>query len=139
MFHLLTSKPNRDNDCNLEGFGGYWDSDDAYTADMELLRWHGGTTTEALSFRTKLGTGLAQGQFKTVSFKPLFGIFNQPKYIPLQWCPLTVEFELVTGKTDAIATELANSQFPTATTSQDWEISDCQIKADVVELDSAVS
>jgi hypothetical protein len=128
MFHLLTSKHNRDNDCNLEGFGVYWDSDDAYVADYSS----GG------NFKTKLGTGLAEGQAKAVSFKPLFGIFNQPRYIPLQFCPLTVEFELVTSATDAIATELAGSQFPTAETSQSWEISDCQIKADVVELDSAV-
>jgi len=128
MFHLLTSKPNRDNDCNLEGFGGYWDSDDAYVADYSS----GG------NFKARLGTGLAEGQAKAVSFKPLFGIFNQPKYIPLQFCPLTVEFELVTSATDAIATELAGSQFPTNETSQSWEISDCQIKADVVELDSAV-
>ena len=30
MLHLLTSKANRENDCNVEGFGGTWDSDDVY-------------------------------------------------------------------------------------------------------------
>ena len=80
MFHLLTSKANRDNDCNIEGFGGYWDSDTAYTAGY-------GNTGD---FKDRLGTGLAQGQQKTVCFKPIFGIFNQPKMIPLQWLPLTV-------------------------------------------------
>jgi hypothetical protein len=30
MLHILTSKANRDNDCNVEGFGQYWDSDDVY-------------------------------------------------------------------------------------------------------------
>jgi hypothetical protein len=36
MMHLLTSKANRDNDCNIEGFGGYWDSDSAYNAHVWL-------------------------------------------------------------------------------------------------------
>jgi len=30
MFHILTSEANRDNDLNVEGCGGYWDSDDVY-------------------------------------------------------------------------------------------------------------
>jgi hypothetical protein len=105
MFHLLTSKSNRDNDCNIEGFGGYWDCDDAYNATF------GNTGT----FKENLTTGISKGQSRTVSFKPLFGIFNQPKYIPLQWCPLTVEFELVTSATDAIATELAGFSIPSQT------------------------
>jgi hypothetical protein len=128
MMHLLTSKANRDNDCNIEGFGGYWDSDNAYNATF------GNTGT----FKEKLTTGIARGQSRTVSFKTLFGIFNQSKYLPLQWMPLTVEFELVSTPTEPIVTELGSSAFPTNTTSQTWLIQDCQIKADVVELDSAV-
>ena len=53
-------------------------------------------------------------------------------------CPLTVEFELVTAADDAIVTALDGSLFPRATTSNAWQIQDCQIKADVIELDSAV-
>jgi hypothetical protein len=128
MMHLLTSKANRDNDCNIEGFGGYWDSDSAYNATF------GSTGT----FKEKLTTGIARGQSRTVSFKTLFGIFNQSKYLPLQWMPLTVEFELVSNATEPIATELTSSAFPPNTTSQTWLIQDCQIKADVVELDSQV-
>ena len=130
MFHLLTSRANRDNDIRLEGFGIAWD-DDTVIASTDGAP--GGTLDDALA----VGRIPASGR-KTVSFKPLFGIFNQPKYIPLQWLPLTVEFELVTGATDAIATPLAGSLFPTTGTSSNWQIEDCQIKADVIELDSAV-
>jgi hypothetical protein len=75
---------------------------------------------------------------ETVSFKPLFGIFNQPKYLPLQFLPLTLEFELVTNATDAIVTEAGAAYFRAAVTSQAWSISDCQIKADIVQLDTGL-
>ena len=42
------------------------------------------------------------GGSRTVSFKPLSGILNQPTYIPLSYCPLTLELEVVTNPTDAI-------------------------------------
>ena len=131
MFHLLTSRANRDNDIRIEGFGLAWD-DDSVIASTDAAPPNG-------TLRTTLTRGgIPAGGRKTVSFKPLFGIFNQPKYIPLQWLPLTVEFELITGADEAIATPLDGSLFPTDTTSRNWQIEDCQIKADVVELDSAV-
>ena len=37
-----------------------------------------------------------------MSFKPLFGLFNQSKDIPLMWSPLTLEFDVVNGALDAI-------------------------------------
>ena len=118
MMHILTSTANRQNDA-VESFGAFWDSDGTYGTSISQLR---------------------QGQQKTVSFKPLFGIFNQPKYLPLQFLPLTLEFELVTSATDAIATEIDQSTlFTPATTSQAWSISDCQIKADVIQLDSGLN
>jgi hypothetical protein len=83
MMHILTSRSNRDND-DIEGFGERWD-DDSYTS------WD----------TTNFG-GLPEGSFKTVSFKPLFGILNQPKYIPLSWCPMQMEFEVVNGAEDPI-------------------------------------
>jgi hypothetical protein len=129
MFHILTSNANRDNDIRLEGFGLAWDDDTIISA----TDGGGGNLRENLA----KGSIPANGQ-RTVSFKPLFGIFNQPKMIPLQWLPLTVEFELVTGADEAIATALNGSLFPTNTTSNSWQIQDCQIKADVIELDSAV-
>jgi hypothetical protein len=40
--------------------------------------------------------------------------FNQNKYIPLQWCPLTVEFELVTDALEPIASVAASTVFTAA-------------------------
>ena len=131
QMHMLTAKHHRNNDLNIEGgFGGYWDSDNAYSATTV------GTDTSAANLANQLGTQITYGSQRTVSFKPLFGILNQNKYIPLQWLPLTIEYELVTSNLDAIATSLVGSQFALA--SQGWIIQDCQIKADVLELDSAV-
>ena len=39
--------------------------------------------------------GIPAGASKTVSFKPLIGIFNQSKYMPLMWGGFVVELELM--------------------------------------------
>ena len=65
MLHILTSNHNRDND-DIEGFGQRWDSEEAYGS------W------DATKVR-----GIPGGSSRTVSFKPLFGILNQPKYTPV--------------------------------------------------------
>lgn len=134
MLHLLTSKANRENDCNVEGFGGTWDSDDVY----KHVAYTQTTQTDTQALSQWLGTGIPGNGKKTVCFKPLFGLFNQNKYIPLQWCPLTVEFELVTDALEPIASAAAGTVFTSGNTSQQWQLEDCQIKADVIELDSAV-
>jgi hypothetical protein len=54
--------------------------------------------------------GIKGGSARTCSFKPLFGILNQPKYIPLSWCPMMMEFELVNNATDPIATHLMDQR-----------------------------
>jgi hypothetical protein len=131
MFSLLTGKHARDNDCNVEGFGDTWTSDEVYYGAYN-------PTAGANKVKDNLRSGITNSSYKTVSFKPLFGILNQPKFIPLQWLPLTMEFELVTDALDPIIPSDANSQFTVATTSTSWEIKNCFIKADVIELDSAV-
>ena len=68
MLHILTSKNNKDND-DVEGFGQRWDNEKFYR-ETELL------------------DGIAKDKSRPVSFKPLFGLFNQPKFIPLAYCPL---------------------------------------------------
>ena len=92
MMHILTSKANRDTD-DIEGFGERWDSDEFWG------KWQG---------NTDFGEIPPNGS-RPVSFKPLFGLFNQSKYIPLMckyiplmWSPLTLEFEVVNGGLDAI-------------------------------------
>ena len=69
------------------GFGHIWDSADVYGN-------HG-----ALSL-----TDIASHSSSHASFKPLLGLFSHTKLIPLMWCPLSLEFEIVPGATDAIVT-----------------------------------
>ena len=119
MLHILTSNHNRDND-DIEGFGQRWDSEEAYGS------WDA----------TKV-SGIPGGSSRTVSFKPLFGILNQPKYIPLSWCPIMMEFEVVNGTTDAIVS-VGGSDFTGTNTSTSWQIQDVRVVCDLVTLDSAL-
>jgi hypothetical protein len=133
MFSLLTGKHARDNDCNVEGFGDTWTTDEVYYSNYKI-------DASPNKIKDNLRSGIPNGSYRTVSFKPLFGILNQPKFIPLQWLPLTMEFELVTDALEPIipTTALNASQFDPSNTSTTWEIKDCFMKADVIELDSAV-
>jgi hypothetical protein len=72
MLHVLTSKQNRSND-DVEGFGYRWDDEDCYPKSGFITRGPSGLL------------GIAGGNSKTVTFKPLCGLFNQSKYIPLMW------------------------------------------------------
>jgi hypothetical protein len=119
MMHILTSKNNRDND-DIEGFNARWDSD---------------------AFYNNYGSypGIPPSSKKRNSFKPLFGICNQPKYIPLAYAPLTMEFEIVNNATDPIAAIGGNNAFKADTTSNLWQIEDVRIICDVVTLDSALN
>jgi hypothetical protein len=119
MMHILTSKNNRDND-DIEGFNARWDSD---------------------AFYNKYGSypGIPPSNKKRNSFKPLFGICNQPKYIPLAYAPLTMEFEIVNNATDPIAAIGDANAFKAETTSNLWQIEDVRIICDVVTLDSALN
>ena len=117
MMHVLTSKANRDND-DIEGFNTRWDAD----------TWYGGDYTNY--------NGLAPSTKKRISFKPLLGICNQPKYIPLSFAPITMEFEIVNQATDPIMSNgtqgahiLANNN------SVSWQIEDVRVICDVVTLD----
>ena len=61
---------------DIQGFDSRVDKDD-------------GAITQA----TRLG--IPGGSRKYVSFKPLSGLFNQEKFLPLRFCPITIELELV--------------------------------------------
>lgn len=121
MLHILTSKNNRDND-DIEGFGMRWDDSDNY-----------GT------FNADRILGIEEGGSRTVSFKPLFGVLNQPKYIPLSWCPMMMEFELVNNAEDAIASPNGlTGAFKTTDTSTSWQVEDIRVVCDIVTLDSSL-
>ena len=125
MLHILTSKGKRDND-SIEGFGARWDDDTLYG------KW---ATDDG---RTYCSSVLG-GSSRSVSFKPLFGLLNQPKYIPLMWSPLMLEFEVVNGVNDAIGGGKTGSRYDLDTnTSINWQIQDVRVVCDVVTLDSAL-
>ena len=46
-------------------------------------------------------------QSRRVVFKPMFGLLNQEKLIPLRFCPLQIELELVTNGADAVHVNMA--------------------------------
>ena len=70
-----------------------------------------------------------------VQFKPMLGLFNQKKLIPLRYCPIQIELELVNQQADAVTTEVAEG-FQNGV---NWDISDIQCKCDLLELDSSLS
>ena len=121
MLHILTSRQNREND-EVEGFYLRCDSEAVYRRDV---------ADNAI-------TGIAGGKSKSVTFKPLFGLLNQSKYIPLAYCPLTMEFEIVNNKNDPIVTPHTSTKYPVDTTSNSWKIKDIRIVCDVVTLDSGL-
>jgi hypothetical protein len=119
MLHILTSKNNREND-DIEGFGYRWDDDYNYN------KWD-----------VVQGAVIPGGSSRTVSFKPLFGILNQPKYIPLMYSPLTLELEIVNGIYDSII-QPDGTIFTNNNTSSAWRIEDIRVVCDLVTLDSAL-
>ena len=65
----------------------------------------------------------------------MLGLFNQEKLIPLRYCPIQIELELVNQQADAVTTETSQG-FPN---DANWDISDMQCKCDLLELDSSLS
>ena len=71
---------------------------------------------------------------RRVMFKPMHGLFNQDKLLPLRYCPLQIELELVNSQADAVTTETAEGFYNGA----NWDISDMQCKCDLLTLDNSL-
>ena len=67
----------------------------------------------------------------------MFGMLNQDKMIPLRYCALTIELELVNNPSDAVYIAVATADLPLNFTS-DWDITDIQCKCDSLHLDSSL-
>ena len=166
MFDILRAKHVRENeDC--EGFEDRFDSDyykpafqnnagapgDAQISSQYLLANFASTTGYV---------SVNAGQSKTVSFKPLSGLLNCGKLLPIRYAPITIELELVANATDPIisandaALQINVSAAGTdsygisgagigivnpgtVNTSQSWQIENPQVKVDVVTLDNALN
>ena len=68
---------------------------------------------------------------KVVCFTPMSGLLSQEKYLPIRYCPLQIEFELVTG-----ADEAFNPAAPPLIAA--FTISDFQFKVDLITLDNSL-
>jgi hypothetical protein len=120
MFEVLTSVHNRDND-DIENFG--------YRAD---------TTPPGTAHSVDTLPGIPGGSHQTVGMKLCSGLLNQPKMLPLKYCPLTIELELVNNATDVIITPDVDVVFTAANTSADWSIENVQLKCDICNLDNSL-
>ena len=82
---------------------------------------------------------------KTVSFKPLSGLLNCGKLLPIRWAPITIELELVQSLGDVIINTddaalgidtSGSSSHPNNSTN--WSILNPVIRVDTVTLDSGL-
>ena len=67
---------------------------------------------------------------RRVMFKPMLGLFNQDKSLPLRHCPVEIELELVNSQADAVTTETAEG----FSNGANWGSSDIQCKCDLLTL-----
>ena len=72
-----------------------------------------------------------KGSRKTVCFTPLSGLLNQEKFLPIRYCPIQLELELVSDPTDAV---MAGNGFE----SKDFVINNVQLKCDLITLDNSL-
>ena len=119
MMNVLVAGESRDNQAS-EAFGRNWD-----------------TTSGSYDVRQ----GITAGQALTVLFKPLSGLLNQSKMLPIRYAPITIELELADSNTEAIipinAAQGATTWL-TAAVSDEWQIENVQVKVDVCTLDNAL-
>ena len=87
---------------------------------------HVATTAAAFS-------GIKQGQGLQVLFKPLSGLLNQNKMMPLRYAPITIELELVDDATEPVWSTYVASDgaVAAANNSTSWSINNVQVKVDI--------
>jgi len=140
MFHRLTAKHVKDNEA-VEGFEWTVD-DDLFDPNVSLTSVNpdGGLNINWENQPHPIGLGA--GESKVVSFKPLAGLLHQSKYMPLKVAPITFEFELVGTPEEAVAYGNSdwgtNDVFSEAQASNEWSISDVQMKCDLLTLDNSL-
>jgi hypothetical protein len=124
MIHMMIAKESRENDM-AEAFGQAWNE-----YEWQQGRWD-----------TDDFAGIDPNSSMTVLFKPLSGVLNQQKYLPLKWAPLTIELELVDDKNEPILSQFSKTTpkaFSAANTSTLWSINNVMVKTDVCTLDNAL-
>ena len=79
--------------------------------------------------------GLPGGQSQTILFTPLSGLLSQPKWIALRYAPITIELELCKDKAEPFVL-VGVAPFTPLNTSDEWSLSNVQIKCDILTLDN---
>eukprot|EP00972_Heterocapsa_arctica_P076899 11342996-Heterocapsa_arctica.AAC.1 len=97
-----------------EGFGNY---DTFYPRTGEVQQTDNDHRKPWLAIDYDTAGAIRDG--RRVLFKPLVGLFNQDKLLPIRHMPIQIELELVSNKLDAIA---AAQQYD----NKDWTSSDAQ-------------
>ena len=115
MFVAYESKVNQ----WAEAFGKHWDYDDSSYVNTNSVK---------------------ANQSLTVLFKPLSGLLNQNKMLPVRYAPITIELELDDSVTSPIVDPDASGAdtHNAANTSTDWQIENVQVKVDMCTLDNAL-
>ena len=143
MFSILRAKHSRENEA-AEGFGSLFDDDEFTKLDVVTLD---GTVSALDKLVVKRGlteykfNGIPPGQSQRVLFKPLLGILNQPKFLPIRYLPMTIELELVNDMTEPILSGFATTfgaDFSAANTSLLWQIENAEVKVDLITLDNGL-
>ena len=106
LFSILTAEDSRKK-SEAYHFGRSWD---------HIIHMGTNTTYTSANF-----SGTFYDQSETVLFKPLLGILNQPKYLPIRYCPITIELELVNDMKEPILTPVG-TKFTPGNTSVLWQI-----------------
>jgi hypothetical protein len=133
LFSFFQTRNNRQNQ-SIEGFGKY----------LNFIQTNGGDPyMNAFSFGALNLGGILPGESRTVLFKPLAGIFNQTKYLPLRYCQIQIELELVNDIFDPIVyTSLTTGTPPSdigpSNCSKLWQIQQVQAKCYLCTLDNSL-
>ena len=104
---LIASKPvDGQKDFAMQGFGLFDrvdDSADVVATDWDTGQNAAGDADEREAYRVSDWdeAGSVRDQ-RTVLFKPILGILDQGKLIPLRYCPLQIELELVSNSPDCV-------------------------------------
>ena len=126
MMNILTATHSRANEA-VEGFGFNWEEHSDNAAKQKYIGIAPG------------GVGSTRGgDRQTILFKPLLGLLNQNKFLPLEYLQsLTIELELVDKAEDAVATT-DGTVYAAGTNSLLWHLENVQVKCDIISLDNSV-
>ena len=108
MLQLLKSKHSRQNEMS-EGMGVEWSEHGFNKLTSVPSTFVNGLSTvnvAAREIRDFTFKGIGAGDSQRVLFKPMMGMFNQNKFLPLRYMSgLTLELELISNPSDAVLFE----------------------------------